>query len=113
VCSAASCSATFSGKRACQAAGCSRHPTFCRASGAVIFREDNMLRHRALLGLVALSFSLGGLQSAQSSDDKGWITRFNGKDLTGWKLRNEKYTVTKFVNDKGDVIPGAKEGKVE
>lgn len=72
-----------------------------------------MLKHRALLGLVALSFILGGLQSAQSADDKGWIVLFNSKDLAGWKLRNEKYSVTKFVNDKGDVIAGAKEAKVE
>src|SRR4029077_2896204 len=77
------------------------------------FRGPTMLRHRACLGLVALSFILGGLQSAQSADDKGWINLFNGKDLTGWKIRNEKYTVTKYVNEKGDVIPGAKEAKVE
>jgi hypothetical protein len=72
-----------------------------------------MLRHRAWLGLIALSFILGSLQSARSADDKGWVTLFNGKDLTGWKIRNEKYTVTKYVNEKGDVIAGAKEAKVE
>jgi hypothetical protein len=69
-----------------------------------------MLRHRTGLGLVALLFLVSGLYSA---DDKGWITLFNGKDLTGWKIRNEKYTVTKYVNEKGDVIAGAKEAKVE
>src|SRR5262249_59192259 len=49
----------------------------------------------------------------EAADEKGWITLFNGKDLSGWKLRNDKYTVTKFVNEKGEVIAGAKEAKVD
>ena len=53
-----------------------------------------------LLGLVSWS-------GAQESKD-GWIVLFNGKDTAGWKLRQEKITLTKFVDADGKVIPGAK-----
>jgi hypothetical protein len=48
----------------------------------------------------------------QDKDD-GWIVLFNGKDLNGWKLKSDKYTVTKFVDQVGAVIPGAKEAKLD
>jgi hypothetical protein len=53
-----------------------------------------------LLGLVARSI-------AQETKD-GWIVLFNGKDTSGWKLRQEKTTLTKFVDADGKLIPGAK-----
>ena len=48
----------------------------------------------------------------QEKDD-GWIVLFNGKDLSGWKLKSDKYTITKFVDQVGAVIPGAKETKLD
>src|SRR5262245_7501236 len=66
----------------------------------------------ALMTVLAIAVAAGPLHS-QDKDADGWIKLFNGKDLTGWKLKQEKYTVTKFVNDQGEAIPGAKEGKVD
>src|SRR5437588_11972311 len=50
---------------------------------------------------------------AQEKDKDGWISLFNGKDTAGWKLKSDKYTVTKFLDDKGQVIAGAKEAKLD
>lgn len=50
--------------------------------------------------------------SGQKEAD-GWIVLFNGTDLAGWKIKQDKYTVTKFVDDKGQVISGAKEAKLD
>src|SRR5262245_31765971 len=66
----------------------------------------------ASMMVLAVAVAAGPLHS-QDKDADGWIKLFNGKDLTGWKLKQEKYTVTKFVNDQGEVIPGAKEAKVD
>jgi hypothetical protein len=62
-----------------------------------------------LLSLLALA---GG---AAPADDKPgeWALLFNGKDLTGWKLRHEKYTLTKFVDASGQEIKGAKKAKLD
>ncbi|HMF15616.1 MAG TPA: family 16 glycoside hydrolase [Gemmataceae bacterium] len=50
-----------------------------------------------------------GLGSGSGAGTKaGWITLFNGKDTGGWKLRQEKITVTKFLDASGKEIPGAK-----
>src|SRR3954453_11048649 len=47
-------------------------------------------------------------------DEKdGWIDIFNGKDLSGWKLRDEKVTETQFVDAEGKTIPGARKVKVD
>ena len=51
--------------------------------------------------------------AAQEKSADGWITLFNGKDLTGWKLKSDKYTVTKYHDATGQVIAGAKEAKVD
>ena len=51
--------------------------------------------------------------SEEGKDDKGWITLFNGKDTTGWKLREDKITITKFVDANGKEVADAKKGKVD
>lgn len=46
---------------------------------------------KKLLALVALALLLVAATKPVHSADKddGWIVLFNGKDLTGWKLRSE------------------------
>lgn len=59
--------------------------------------------------LSVLVLSLASLSMAQESqNDKDWIVLFNGKDLSGWKLRQEKVTLTRFVDSDGKEIVGAK-----
>jgi hypothetical protein len=70
-----------------------------------------MLRLHHVIALLALFFCATGLLSQDKPGD--WIVPFNGKDTTGWKLRNEIVTVTKFVDPAGTVIPGAKKGKLD
>src|SRR5262245_39291948 len=63
----------------------------------------------------AIALALGGVAGPLFPQEKGgggWVPLFNGKDLTGWKLRQDKYTLTKFVDDQGKVIAGAREAKV-
>jgi hypothetical protein len=50
---------------------------------------------------------------AEEKKDEGWIVLFNGKDTSGWKLRADKVTVTKFLDSDGKEIAGAKRGKVD
>jgi len=38
----------------------------------------------------ALSFTAVPPAAADDKDDKGWISLFNGKDLTGWKISEKK-----------------------
>lgn len=68
---------------------------------------------RCLVALSALAtFALAGpLFSADS--DTGWIVLLNGKDLTGWKLRSDKYTVTKYLDGSGKEIKGARKTKLD
>jgi hypothetical protein len=70
-----------------------------------------MLRHRTVLGLLALFAIAGGLPSADKADE--WIMLFNGKDLSGWKLRQEKTSLKKIVDADGKVIAGAKQTKLD
>jgi hypothetical protein len=70
-----------------------------------------MIVRKLVLPVVAALVIVGGLQSADKEGD--WIVPFNGKDLTGWKLRNDKYSVTKFVDAAGAEIKGAKKGKLD
>ncbi len=58
-----------------------------------------------------LLFAFAAALPAQQKDD--WTPLFNGKDLTGWKLRSPTVTVTKFVDAAGKSIVGAKKGKVD
>jgi hypothetical protein len=71
------------------------------------------MKRTIVCAAVALLLSGLGQVPAQEKDKDGWITLFNGKDTTGWKLKSDKYTVTKFVDEKGQVIAGAKEAKVD
>ena len=64
----------------------------------------------ALLGWLALAISPAATQEKQPD---GWIALFNGKDTTGWKLKSDTYTLTKFVDADGTVIKGAKEAKLD
>jgi hypothetical protein len=57
----------------------------------------------------ALLLALVGAVPAQ--DD--WIVLFNGKDTTGWKLRSDKTTITRFVDASGNIIDGAKKAKLD
>jgi hypothetical protein len=52
------------------------------------------------------------LSAPAQGGKEDWIVLFNGKDTTGWKLRQEKTTVTKYVDGSGKVIADAKKGKV-
>jgi Domain of Unknown Function (DUF1080) len=62
-----------------------------------------------LMGVILVTAS-----AAPAADNPGeWITLFNGTDLSGWKVRNDKYTVTKFQDAEGKEIKGARKGKVE
>jgi hypothetical protein len=62
--------------------------------------------------LLVLCLAVAG---RSEDEDKGppWDVLFNGKDTTGWKLRAEKITLTKFVDAEGKVITGARKGKVD
>jgi hypothetical protein len=68
---------------------------------------------KALIVLPALTLLVlaGPLLSADK--DEGWTVLFNGKDLSGWKLRSDKYGVTKLVDPDGKEIKGAKKGKLD
>ncbi len=70
-----------------------------------------MAPFRSLFALLALLFLVGGLRSQDKPGE--WIELFNGKDLTGWKIRQDKITITKFVGADGQVIAGAKKAKLE
>jgi hypothetical protein len=51
---------------------------------------------------------------AAAGQDKGsWIMLFNDKDTTGWKLRAEKMTVTRYLDAGGNAIEGAKKVKLD
>jgi len=54
------------------------------------------------------SVLLLGLVSSSGAGGSDWIALFNGKDTAGWKLRQEKITITKFFDAEGKEIPGAK-----
>jgi hypothetical protein len=64
------------------------------------------------VALAILILTAAGLAGA-GDDAKEWIKLFNDKDTTGWKLRSEKITVTKFVDADGQVIPGARKATLD
>ncbi len=64
-----------------------------------------------VLGIVLLAGT--GLRSADNPDASGWIPLFNGKDTSGWHLRDPKLHVTKFVDADGKAIPGARRAKLD
>src|SRR5437868_15133828 len=62
-----------------------------------------------LLGLVLLWG-----RTAPAADNPGeWVVLFNGTDLSGWKVRHDKYTITKFVDADNKEIKGARKAKVD
>jgi hypothetical protein len=61
----------------------------------------------ALIGLLVAGVWL------TAEEEKDWKVLFNGKDTTGWKLRADKINVTKFVDEDGKAVEGARKGKVE
>src|SRR5437016_310207 len=75
-----------------------------------LLRSISMTSPRLLLSTLIFAVLLGAGLAQDGKDD--WIVLFNGKDTTGWKLRGEKITVTKFVDADGNAIAGAKAGKV-
>jgi hypothetical protein len=58
-----------------------------------------------------LFFALVSAVPGQDKDE--WIILFNNKDTTGWKLRQEKTTITRFLDAGGNVIEGAKKAKLD
>lgn len=73
-------------------------------------RVATMSSFCGLLGMLAIATSPATTQEKASD---GWISLFNGKDTSGWKLKSDSYMVTKYVDAKGAVIQGAKETKLD
>src|SRR5947209_3633955 len=71
------------------------------------------MRGTIVCAALPLLFAGPGLLPGQEKGKDGWITLFNGKDTTSWKLKSDKYTLTKFVDTQGQVIAGAKETKLD
>lgn len=71
------------------------------------------MRNRYFLLALALGAAALGPHVAHAQDATGWIPLTNGKDTTGWKLRADKITVTKFLDADGKEIVGAKKGKLD
>jgi len=67
---------------------------------------------RSLWVVVSVVVISGG--AAPAADNPGdWVPLFNGTDLSGWKVRSDKYTVTKFLDAEGKEIKGARKAKVD
>src|SRR5438874_13833525 len=60
---------------------------------------DHMNKHIRILSLVTFLAAIS-LAVAAESDEKDFTPLFNGKDLTGWKLRNPN------GHDSWSVLPG-------
>lgn len=61
------------------------------------------------MGLAAIILFAAALGSrSEGQKEAEWVVLFNNRDTTGWKLRQDKINVTKFVDEKEQVIPGAK-----
>jgi hypothetical protein len=67
----------------------------------------------AAVAAALLAAAVLGVQAEDKKDKDGWIDLFNGKDTTGWKLRADKVSVTKFLDENGKEIKGAKKAKIE
>src|SRR5215813_5504113 len=72
-----------------------------------------MIVRKLVLASLILLLLTASLRSEDKSSGEGWITLFNGKDLTGWKLRRDSYTETKFFDASGKEIPGARKAKLD
>src|SRR6266511_3606657 len=69
--------------------------------------------HARRLWLVIPVLFLTGSPAPAADDPNEWTALFNGTDLSGWKVRNDKYSVTKFLDADGKEIKGAKKGKLD
>lgn len=67
------------------------------------------------LHALLVSFLLLSLANPAAAGDKeeGWLDLFNGKDLSGWKLKSDSFTVTRFLDPAGKEIKGAKKAKID
>lgn len=72
-----------------------------------------MRRFYVGLTVLGLVLAVGWLPGEDKKEETGWKVLFNGKNTTGWKLRDETITVSKIVDAEGKVIPDARKGKVE
>jgi hypothetical protein len=70
------------------------------------------MRKRGIVLLLVLCLGVTA-RSADVVKEAPWEVLFNGKDTTGWKLRADKITVTKFMDAEGKVIAGAKKAKLD
>jgi hypothetical protein len=67
----------------------------------------------AIAAAAALHLAAALDARAEPPSGEGWISLFNGKDTAGWKLRNEKVTITKFVDADGKTIVGARKARLD
>jgi hypothetical protein len=72
-----------------------------------------MVWQRAALTLLVTLSAAGGLPSGAGEGPDGWVVLFNGKDTTGWKLRQQMITVTRYFDADGKEIPGARKVKLD
>ena len=62
--------------------------------------------------LLVLLAATAGLRAEDTPGGAGWIVLFNGKDTSGWRLRDDKLHVTKYLDAQGNAIPGAHKAKL-
>jgi hypothetical protein len=65
------------------------------------------------LRLLPAVLILAAVGTVPGQDKDSWIMLFNDKDTTGWKLRQEKVTVTRYLDATGAAIDGAKKVKLD
>ncbi len=68
-----------------------------------------MVRPQVLL-MLAIALTGSGLRAEELP---GWISLFNGKDTSGWKLRQDKILVARYFDAAGQPLPDAKLVRVE
>jgi len=66
------------------------HNAFTKGDSMTVTKFSGPNSWPAICALAALAFQAGSLAAQEKTAD-GWITLFNGKDVTGWKLKNDKY----------------------
>lgn len=65
-----------------------------------------------IVAAASLLLLVGDVCRTQETSE-GWLPLFNGKDTSGWKIRNEKITRTRYVDTDGKEIAGAKKAKLD
>jgi hypothetical protein len=66
------------------------------------------LRWPACLAVVLAAIAVWAPAASAAENDEGWISLFNGKDLTGWKVTVDSYQVEKVVDAAGNPVRGAR-----